>query len=93
MSAEAAFDFSAIKSLIGELKDLGLIARVRRVKFGDAELELSAPIDTEPKTIELNIPQQHGTAISDEEAKRLEELELRQTVYGAAQGYTPSDYA
>ena len=76
-------------------------ARVRRVKFSAPnvveELELSAPVDTEAKTIKLDLPEQpesqeHGIQISDEEAKILEEIDRRSALYGAARGDIPSDF-
>lgn len=86
-----------LATILSELKAAGLIDRTRRVKFGDVELELAAPIDTEPKTMDLRlpdaaVPQQHGLSVSENEARLLEEIERREGLYGAAQGNIPSDY-
>jgi len=79
-----------LREVLHELHDAGLLARTKRVRCGEIELELSAPEDTERKTMVIETP--HGTGISENEAKKLEELELREGLYGAAGGYIPSDY-
>lgn len=79
-----------LAELIAELKTAGLLDRARSLKCSGAEVVLDAPADGERKT--MVIAATHGTGISEDEAKRLEELELREGIYGAAQGFIPSDY-
>jgi hypothetical protein len=76
--------------LLKEIRDMNALDRVRRIKVGDVELELAAPVDTETRTVELAIPQEHGVALNPEAATRAEEAELLAGVYGAgAGGWTP----
>lgn len=81
-----------LPELIAQLKADGLIARARRIKCADIEIELAAPVDTEPKTVTLDIPetQLHGQRISEEEALRRAEDEMIQGMHAASRGFIPS---
>lgn len=76
--------------LLKEIRNMNALDRVRRIKVGDVELELNPPVDTELKTMELKMPQEHGVPVNPEAARNAEEAELLAGVYGAgAAGWTP----
>jgi hypothetical protein len=78
-----------LSELLAELKSAGLLDRATRVKCADVEVDLSSQVDTEPKTMRVELPQ-HGIGMSENESKNREESDLLGGLYGAAQGAIPS---
>lgn len=69
---------------------MGALDRVRKLKVDGVELELAAPVDTETRTVELKIPQEHGIQMNPEAAARAEEADALAGMYAAgAAGWTP----
>lgn len=80
--------------LLKEIRDMGPVGeRLRKVKCGDIEIELAAPVDTEAKTIEIKLPEKHGSGMTDAQMQQREDDEAREILYGAgAARAIPSDY-